>query len=224
MELAVYESKGSYSPCYLSHKPLPIVVGDVTYEIRGGSCTAAPPSDMDVLIAFDRGYVLVPHAMPWLPGEFVFFPITDMSVPKSVTQFTKLIEWTAEQLVSGKKIHAGCIGGHGRTGTFLSALVKHMTGEEDAITYVRENYCKKVVESSEQVKWLHEHFGIKKVAGSKSGHSKKSNWGSYGGESYQGAWTNNSSSYGKVGDSTIRPVKSRASIHGYGEDSSIVRI
>lgn len=42
-----------------------------------------------------------------------------------------------------------------------------MMGEEDAITYVRKNYCQKAVESKSQVEFLHKHYGIKKVGGSK---------------------------------------------------------
>lgn len=155
---------GGYPRCHTTHKPM--VVKDsqgVELVIHGGSCTVTPPEGMDVLIAFDRGYVLVPHAMPWLDGEFVFFPITDMDVPKSLTQFKNLIKWTAEQLYAGKKVHAGCIGGHGRTGLFLSALVMYLSGEKDATTWVRANYCHKAVESSKQVEWLHKNFGIEKA-------------------------------------------------------------
>jgi len=38
---------------------------------------------------------------------------------------------------------------------------------QDAIAYVRANYCVKAVESSEQVKFLVKHFGITSVAGAK---------------------------------------------------------
>jgi len=154
--------------CYESHPVLKIIDKEgKELFIHGGSCTNTPPEGMDVLIAFDRGYVLVPQSMPWLPGEFVFFPITDMQAPKSVTQFRKLIEWTAEQMYAGKKVHAGCIGGHGRTGTFLAALVTHLSGEKDSINWVRENYCQKAVESAVQVDWLHKNFGIVKAQGTK---------------------------------------------------------
>jgi hypothetical protein len=41
-------------------------------------------------------------------------------------------------------------------------------GIEDAITYVREHYCKKAVESSTQVAFLHKQYGIKVVPGSRN--------------------------------------------------------
>jgi hypothetical protein len=100
------------------------------------------------------------------------FPITDTRAPDNLEESKKLIDWLAMNLSSNQKIHLGCIGGHGRTGTILAALVKVMTGEKDAIEYVRKNYCKKVVESNEQVEWLHKHFGISKATPSKSHHAK----------------------------------------------------
>jgi hypothetical protein len=57
--------------------------------------------------------------------------------------------------------------GHGRTGTFLAALVATM-GENDAINYVRTNYCQKAVESRVQVDFLAKHFGVKSASGTKS--------------------------------------------------------
>jgi hypothetical protein len=118
---------------------------------------------------------------PWNASKVeVLFYIADGTAPTQADEFKKMVVWAAEQITLGKKVHAGCIGGHGRTGTFLAALVSHMTGNEDAITYVRENYCKKAVESTSQVDFLHKHYGIKKVAGSKahlySGHSKSVAW------------------------------------------------
>jgi protein-tyrosine phosphatase len=68
-----------------------------------------------------------------------------MSVPKSPKDFKALVAWTKTQLEEGKKVHCGCVGGHGRTGTFLAALCSEF-GEKDAVTYVRQNYCKNVVE------------------------------------------------------------------------------
>ena len=98
---------------------------------------------------------------PWEEGESFLYYIQDMAAPKDADSFKMLISWLADQLVAGKKVHIGCIGGHGRTGTVLAALVKFMTGMEDAITYVRENYCHKAVESSEQISFLSREYGIK---------------------------------------------------------------
>jgi hypothetical protein len=160
-----------YKACWEDHQPLKIG----KYKIYGGSCIAPLIKNADVYIGLDRGMERMIVEYPWNPSNKkkevveVYFPITDMQVPtgKNLEEFKKMIVWTAEQLVLGKKVHVGCIGGHGRTGTFLAALVKHMLGIEDAITYVRENYCKKAVESESQIQFLHKEFGIKTVAATK---------------------------------------------------------
>lgn len=164
--------------CYEKHPPLPLRDGLVIY---GGSCLTPLIDDADVYIGFDGGMRMSPRSWPWNPGHEVIYPIQDGQVPKNLGNFKTLIGWTIQQLEAGAKVHAGCIGGHGRTGTFFAALVRTMVGEEDAIAYVRKHYCPKVVESDVQVNWLHEHFGIKKQAPSKA-HlgSGKSFGGGYG--------------------------------------------
>lgn len=159
-------SNGVYVPivrCTDSHPPLPL--GE--FKIWGGSCTHPTVTDADVYIGFDFGMEHTRRGYPWNPGEEVYFRIRDMSVPSDVAEFAKLVAWTWEQLQAGKKVHAGCVGGHGRTGTFLAALVKHAIGEDDAISYVRKNYCPKAVESLEQATWLQKHWGIVPQAGHK---------------------------------------------------------
>lgn len=166
-------SQYTHKSCHESHPPLQL--GDTGLVIYGGSGNYPKVKDADVYIGFDYGMERPRDVWPWeKPADkpnavHVYYPITDMSVPKSVGDFKKLINWTIEQLKAGKKVHAGCIGGHGRTGTFFSALVKTMLDIEDSTTYVREGYCEKAVESSEQVQWLHKHFGVKVAKGYKEG-------------------------------------------------------
>lgn len=145
--------------CFHTHPPYEVAPGKF---IHGGSCCSPAINDMDVHIGFDAGMLSTPRRFPWEPGDEILFRITDRDVPVSVSQFKNLIAWTAEQIDLGRKVHAGCIGGHGRTGTFFAALRRHMTGDMDSITHVRENYCKKAVESKKQVDWLNEQFGITK--------------------------------------------------------------
>jgi len=144
------------------------------YEITGGSCTSSYP-DVDVFIALDSSGKKGKRSYPWNDGVDIYFKIADMGVPKSLEDFKKLLSYTAKAMKAGKKVFVGCIGGHGRTGLFLAALTKVMIGDEDATTTVRENYCHKAVESTEQIKWLKKHFGIKEVKGTKS--SFTSVWG-----------------------------------------------
>lgn len=150
--------------CYETHPPLPI--GE--FVIYGGSCIKPIITDADVYVGFDRGMKLdVPQSLPWNPGEAFLFQIPDMGVPGSVDDAIKLVDYLAMNLSSKRKVHVGCIGGHGRTGMILAALVKVMTGEKDAISYVRKHYCVKAVESKPQVQWLAKHFGIAEVKGHK---------------------------------------------------------
>ena len=181
--------------CYESHPPLPLVDAVGTYNIYGGSCSDPVVLDADIYIGFD--YMRAKHFQyPWNPATStvieIAFPITDMRAPSNPEEFKKMITWVCNQLREGKKIHAGCIGGHGRTGTFLAAVVAEFTGEKDAITYVRANYCKKAVESVEQIKFLGAHYGILPVQGSKadlfSGSSKWSSAPPAKASAPSGAW------------------------------------
>ena len=45
----------------------------------------------------------------------------------------------------------------------LAALARIILDEKDAVTYIRENYCSKAVESSEQINFLFKYYDIKKV-------------------------------------------------------------
>lgn len=149
--------------CYESHPALPI--GD--FVIYGGSCLDPIVTDADIYVGFDLGMKVHRQSYPWESGEAFLFPIQDMGVPTSRGDFMNLLCWLERALHDKKKVHIGCIGGHGRTGTVLAALVKQMTGNEDAITYVRENYCQKAVESTTQIEFLRKEFGILKVPASK---------------------------------------------------------
>jgi hypothetical protein len=176
--------------CYESHPPLPLVNGLVLY---GGSCITPVVTDADVYVGLDQGMKRTLRRFPWESGEEVFFPVPDGAAPADKASFVKLIDWLCNQLQAGRKCHVGCIGGHGRTGIVLSAVVKIMTGNEDAITYARENYCKKIIETQEQVKFLTTTFGITKAEPyhrpyvtswspkQSSGAQKGWDWDSYGG-------------------------------------------
>lgn len=89
-----------------------------------------------------------------------------MSVPDDAIDFDKCLDYTLDLLTNNKKVHVGCISGHGRTGLFLSALVHKTIGQEliekniSAIEYVRDNYCAKSVETLSQVLYLNANYDI----------------------------------------------------------------
>lgn len=171
---------GGQQRCYHTHPALKLPGTDLV--IYGGSCISPSVKDADVYIGFDYGMRLPVKNYPWLGRAAVLFEIPDMTAPKNIDEFKALLLWTETQLADGKKVHAGCIGGHGRTGTFFAALVSRF-GEQDAITYVRAHYCQKAVESEEQIKFLQKHFGVLPAKATKSygSHSKStSKHGDYG--------------------------------------------
>lgn len=147
-------------PCYHSHAPLKLG-NDI--EIYGGSCSN-PLQECDIYVGLDQGAMKQhPSRFPWNEGEAFLFKITDYQAPDDADEFKNLIEWLADHLNLGLKVHVGCIGGHGRTGTVFAALVAYMGVSNDAIQYVREHYCKKAVESKAQVDFLMKHFGCSKA-------------------------------------------------------------
>jgi hypothetical protein len=173
-------SSGGWKKCAHTHPALTFVgPNDKTYTIYGGACGDPIHKNLDIYVALDHSTAHDTQAYPWNGSrQFIYFPITDMSVPKDAEEFTRMISWLADQIHGGKSVHVGCLGGHGRTGMVLAAVVKVMSGEADAITYVRNHYCKKAVETTAQAAWLHEHFGIKVVDGFKSSyHDSNKGWG-----------------------------------------------
>ena len=133
-------NSGTGTRCYHSHKPLKLPGGDLV--IYGGSCITPAVKDAGVYIGFDYGMTFSGKQYPWRGSYEFLFEIRDMRAPADAGEFKKLVAWTVEQLQAGKKVHAGCIGGHGRTGTFLSALVATL-GEKDATEFVRTHYSRR---------------------------------------------------------------------------------
>jgi hypothetical protein len=161
-----------YEACHATHPVLKF--GKL--EIHGGSCSVPKIKGCDIYIGFDHGMQITTKSLPWKRGtkghvEEVYYHVSDMHAPTQPKEFKALVEWTLEQMQAGKKVHAGCIGGHGRTGTFFAALaaMQNEVVVEDAIEFVREHYCKKAVECAEQITFLKKHFGVKtKAKASKS--------------------------------------------------------
>lgn len=162
----------TYAPrCYEKHPVVPVLNG----LLCGGSCSSPVVTDADVYVALD-GFTKHSGGFPWDPPSkvvHVSFPISDGQAPKLDTHdtFKKMVTWLVEQLKLGKKVHVGCMGGHGRTGLVLAAVVAEALGEKDAITWVREKYCVKAVESSSQVSFLSALYGTKTVEGSRKSYS-----------------------------------------------------
>jgi len=161
--MAKAHKEKSYERCYHTHPAL--MLGG--FKVYGGAC-AYPVQDVDIYVALDRGGGSGKGTQPWDTGtvQEVEYLIHDMEAPEDAESFKRMIKWVCTQVQSGKRVHVGCIGGHGRTGTVLAAMAKTL-GHENAIQYVRENYCVKAVETTAQINFLHKHFAIPKVKESK---------------------------------------------------------
>jgi hypothetical protein len=144
--------------CYESHPVLEVGTG----KLYGGSARRPVIRNADIYVVLQSGDLDGRQSDPWEKQTVteVQYAIRDMEAPENVTRFKKMVTWLCNQLHDGKTVHVGCIGGHGRTGTVLSAIVAEVSDTKDAIQWVRTHYCKKAVESKEQVKFLMKHYGV----------------------------------------------------------------
>ena len=168
LPLPRFRARTTHPRCLESHPALPVG----SHLIYGGSCSSPMVTNADIYIGFDfiTGDA---RAYPWNAGPVsVHFPIPDMGIPKDPAEFRKMVDWLSVQLTANKLIHLGCIGGHGRTGMALAALVKVVTGEVNAIQYVRKHYCEKAVESKAQIDFLMREFGVSEAPATKGFHAQ----------------------------------------------------
>jgi hypothetical protein len=75
-------------------------------------------------------------------------PCKDFGVPDPADVRDAVVE-TLNQALDGEQIYVGCMGGIGRTGTFLACLAK-AAGENRPVDYVRATYLEHAVETRAQ--------------------------------------------------------------------------
>ena len=139
------------------------------FEHEGVSYYAADEDGADefgaglVLNLTARSHILPSFSIPELKKHFavefdeVMVPCPDFGIPKVKDSF-----WRAIHKYSVKKgykdVCVHCMGGHGRTGTALAALmiVLKKWSTKQAVTFLRTNYCEQAVESERQVDYLRE--------------------------------------------------------------------
>lgn len=156
-----------YTPsCYAGHPGMALPGG----MVFGGSAHTPVVKNADIYVALEAS-ARFNLSDPWEAHQItnVRFSIADSYPPKDseVPRFKKMVTYLCNQVQAGKKVHVGCIGGHGRTGLVLAAMAAEL-GHKDAIQYVRKNYCSKAVESSEQVDFLMKHYGVNYANANKS--------------------------------------------------------
>ena len=59
-----------------------------------------------------------------------------------------------------KPFYIQCLGGHGRTGTAAAILLYLLKDEHNPIEYLREAYCKCIVETETQVRYVSNITGL----------------------------------------------------------------
>lgn len=79
-----------------------------------------------------------------------------------VSLLSEAVEWVLPFLRDRKSIiEIACIGGHGRTGTFVTALmIREGWAVTDAIEYIRGGYCPKAIEGPKQEELLQEYYNL----------------------------------------------------------------
>jgi len=128
-------------------------------EIRKGLYCG---SEMNILSAMKTGRkldVLVPlnslEGSIWdygFRGEILYYPIRDYgALPNQV--LNELVTLIIDRIHLGKTVGVFCLGGHGRIGYVIAAVLGKM-GITDPIAFLRGNYCRKAVESNEQVEQI----------------------------------------------------------------------
>lgn len=141
-------------------------------SVYGGSCHKPKVENIDMYVSLDKNPPVYHWEKPWNPKEgktHIRFPIPNMSLPENVQDFKDCVSFIKDSINNGQKVHVGCIGGKGRTGMILSALIQTSMGDRlvdeignktSAIDYVRENYSNEAVETVPQILFLYYNMGI----------------------------------------------------------------
>lgn len=141
-------------------------------RLYGGADTDPIMDGTDIVVRLqDSAVRREDYTYPWSghPDStrvIIDLPIPDRGVPKNPRDYHALIDYLHEGLMNGLVVQVGCFGGHGRTGMVLASIMAQAY-EGNPIKFVREHYCKKAVESEEQVKFLSDYYGCPKEPPSK---------------------------------------------------------
>jgi|GEM_PF-6101445 len=150
-DVKVYDARAGAGVMITKHEPChadPTVLFGQLY--LGGNCAnEMADAGVDIMVPL-KGWLDSSVWKSW-NGIIYAVPIPDYGVlPDSVlaSKVATVIDW----LVRGRSVGLYCMGGHGRTGYFASCVLGQWKPEVgDPIKYLRENYCKKVVESQKQI-------------------------------------------------------------------------
>ena len=151
------------------HVHTPVQVGPYTVYTTAGSrvrtSSKYSPKDMAFHLDFDlwtelRGVreehfaattAKVPIFKDGKGRRMVFVRWPDWGVI-GIDRFKRLIRLAHRTLKEGQTVEVGCIGAHGRTGTFLAGLMVEVEGigYQEAVQAIRRQYCLKAIENYPQ--------------------------------------------------------------------------
>lgn len=89
---------------------------------------------------------------PWAHAHGVW---PDFGVPSDTDTLRLALTDVVDRARRESAVELGCLGGHGRTGTALACLaVLAGAPADEAVAWVRANYCSKAVETEQQAKFV----------------------------------------------------------------------
>jgi len=157
----------AYKACTHDGSPVQLMPGAQLYAYSSRSTKGLPDVDYFIALSYnwtdDGDGLLMAPGVPFMSAsvtsgpKYIYLATPDHGVIRNIGLFIDLVEWAVEQALGGKRVGVGCMGGHGRTGTFLSAalLAANPTwNAKEAVEFLRAQYCKDAVESESQVDLL----------------------------------------------------------------------
>lgn len=155
-----YTPRNGYKPNGVLNLPLGWRGGFLTVTIIGGPYDAFEDFDR----ANERAYgVMVRAERSQGYKKHLHLPIHDFNVPEDNERTRLAVRQALLAAVRGQDVFVGCMGGWGRTGLFLALMAKAV-GIADPVSYVRQHYTPKAVETDEQQDYV-DNFDVSGIAG-----------------------------------------------------------
>ncbi len=155
-----YRGQGKVFVEKCSHYRMPLEVGGGTIlasSQRNWKLGEPPQTDAGVYLDWSwiRKLGIIGHNIRCVGGyPALLMDWPDMGLPKD-RELALAIAWTRRYLDAGKSVEVACIGGHGRTGTFIGCLLREYGFKaEAAIEVVRGVVCEECIETTPQEKFI----------------------------------------------------------------------